>query len=100
MDNIKLKYIIIREGGDHGSEHAILFPVTIQHVQMARVHRATSFSVVAAGFCCLGPIIRAWGKSESIPRDGRGDVDAEVIARTFGAHLDHCGLVHPDHLSN
>jgi hypothetical protein len=92
----KLKYIIVRVGGDDGSEHAILFPESIQHSTVARLHRAASSSVIAAGFCCLGPIIMAWGKSDSIPMAGRGSTDANVIAKEFGSHLYHCGLEHPD----
>ena len=85
-----LKYIIVK---DEGFEHAIIFPEMLTHRQVAGVHNASCGPhLVAAGFCNIrqnedtGDIeVSRWGKSESIPKDGR-DEDKAILEKSLNYH--------------
>ncbi len=81
-----MKYIIVRVVSD-GSEHAILFPVRINHRQVARIHRADQVVVVSAGFVKItrgttGQEIQVYGESETLGMASRPG-DAEIIEESL-----------------
>jgi hypothetical protein len=75
-----MKYIIIRDRED--KEHAIVFPNSVIHADVARIHRASDVRVVAAGFCSLWPTVTCWGESESIRKKSRAE-DSAIIYSSF-----------------
>ena len=79
-----MKYIIIKDRDDF--QFSIVFPDSVIHKDVARIHRATDIRVVSAGFCSLGSPVSVWGRSESIDKDSR-PLDAKIIDKDFNEQL-------------
>lgn len=53
-----MKYIVVKDEQDE--EHAIIFPDSLLHRHVGRIHRVNDVRVISAGFCSLNPI-STWG---------------------------------------
>ena len=75
--NDPLKYIVV---GDEHLPLAIVFNPILSHADVAG-----SRKVLSAGFCYLhndlNPEASAWGKSETLGVESRGEIDAEIITQ-------------------
>lgn len=79
---IELKYIIVELSS--GQQYGIIFPKSLIHKDVARIHRAGFRHVVSAGFCDLGSngIMAVFGESESIGKKSRPE-DLEILQKDF-----------------
>lgn len=80
-----MKYIVVDVTGE--GVFPIVFPASLTHKEVARIHRAGQINVVAAGFCTLtsvekGPA-KAYGHSETLNLSSREKDTALLQASGF-----------------
>jgi hypothetical protein len=79
----KQKYIIANMPGM--GEVALVFPNFLVHADMARAV-FNRMEIVAAGFFRImeGGVVSVYGRSESLNRDNRGQIDSNLIEMSLG----------------
>lgn len=85
---MNLKYITVRDRDE--IESAILFPETVIHRDVGRIHSASGVRVLSAGFVQIDhgcgydgkAVVSVYGRSESLRMEPRPE-DAELIRRDF-----------------
>lgn len=81
MSQPRAKYIVVRHPDFPGLEVPIQFSEALPHKVAAG-----SLQVVGAGFCSVDRHeAHAWGRSEGLGIESRGEIDARLLARAFCA---------------
>jgi len=87
---MRMKYVIFRNNNlPDKPEHAVLFSSNgLTHKQVSRIHRASDYAIVSAGFFLLsdiGPCVLIKETSESLNNEfpPRKVIDEQVILKAF-----------------